>query len=98
VKICDFLIPVDFVVLDIDPDTKTSLILGRPFLSTADASIDAGAGMVHLHINGKWESFAFRPKMEQCNRVQTFNCTTPRKTPKPSLGHKSRRWIASLLQ
>ena len=42
VKIRNFLIPVDFVVLDMEIDAKTLPILGRPFLSTAEASIDVG--------------------------------------------------------
>ncbi|WVZ97320.1 hypothetical protein U9M48_042868 [Paspalum notatum var. saurae] len=56
VKIRNFLIPVDFVVLDMEIDAKTPLILGRPFLSTAEASIDVGAGEVHLNINGMRET------------------------------------------
>ena len=36
-------VPIDFVVLDISADTKTPLILGRPFLSTANTHIDVGA-------------------------------------------------------
>ena len=65
-RIQNFLEPVDFVVLDMETDKKTPLILGRPFLSTAEANIDVGAGMIHLNINGK-EEFAFKPKVEQCN-------------------------------
>ena len=42
-KIRNFLIPVDFVILDMEVDTKTPLILARPFLSTANACIDVGA-------------------------------------------------------
>jgi hypothetical protein len=34
VKIRNFFVPVDFVVLDMQEDMKTPLILGRPFLST----------------------------------------------------------------
>jgi hypothetical protein len=37
VKIQEFLVPVDFMVLDMHPDSRVSLILGRPFLSTANA-------------------------------------------------------------
>jgi hypothetical protein len=40
VRIRDFFVPVDFVVLDMDVDTRTPLILGRPFLSTTNANID----------------------------------------------------------
>ena len=43
VKIRSCFVPIDFVVLDISVDTKTSLILGRPFFSTANAHIDVGA-------------------------------------------------------
>jgi hypothetical protein len=73
VKIQNFFIPVDFVVLDIEVDTKTSLTLGRPFLSTANAHIDVGAGEIQLKINGQKARFAFRPKVEQCSQVKTFN-------------------------
>ena len=64
VKIRNFIIPVDFVVLDMEVDTKTPLILRRPFLSTAEANIDVGAGEVHLNINGRRETFVFKPKVE----------------------------------
>jgi len=64
IKIRNFVIPVDFVVLDMEVDTKTPLILGRPFLSTAEANIDVGAREVHLNINGRRETFAFKPKVE----------------------------------
>jgi hypothetical protein len=52
VKIRNFFIPVDFVMLDMEVDTKTLLILGRPFLSTGNAHIDVGAGEIQLNING----------------------------------------------
>ena len=60
VKIRNFFIPIDFVVLDKEVDTKTPLILGRPFLSTADAHIDLGAGEIQLNINGQKEKFTFK--------------------------------------
>jgi len=43
VKIHDFLVPMDFVVLVMEVDKKVPLILGRPFLSTAKAHINVGA-------------------------------------------------------
>ena len=52
VKIQNFFIPVDFVVLDMEVDAKTPLILGMPFLSTANSHIDVGAGEIQLNING----------------------------------------------
>ena len=67
VKIRNFFIPVDFVILDMEVNTKTPLILGRPFLSTANAHIDVGAGEIQLNINGQTEKFAFRSKVELCS-------------------------------
>jgi hypothetical protein len=55
---------VDFVVLDMQEDMKTPLILGRPFLSTTNAHIVVGAGEIKFHINGKEERFAFKPISE----------------------------------
>ena len=46
VKIQNFFIPIDFIVLDMEVDAKKTLILGRPFLSTANAHIDTGAGEI----------------------------------------------------
>ena len=46
VKIRNFFIPVDLVVLDMEVDAKTPLILGRPFLITANAHIDVGVGEI----------------------------------------------------
>jgi len=50
--------------------TKTPLILGRTFFSTANAHIDVGAGEIHLNINGKEEKFHFKPRLEQCSSVE----------------------------
>jgi hypothetical protein len=57
-------VPVDFVVLDMHPDSKVSLILGRPFLSTANTHIDVGKGEIKFTINGQEEQFAFKSKQE----------------------------------
>ena len=51
-------------------DMKTPLILGRPFLSTTNAHIDVRAGEIKFHINGKEEQFAFKPKPEQCSKLE----------------------------
>ncbi|GJU89739.1 reverse transcriptase domain-containing protein [Tanacetum coccineum] len=37
VKVGKFTFPADFVILEMEEDSKVSLILGRPFLHTADA-------------------------------------------------------------
>src|SRR6185312_3112338 len=66
VRVRDCFVPVDFVVLDMDNQKDTTLILGWPFLNIADANIDVGAREIRLHINGKEEKFDSRPKREQC--------------------------------
>nr|AAM93436.1 hypothetical protein [Oryza sativa Japonica Group] len=70
VKIRDFFIPVDFVVLDMESDKETPIILGRPFVSTADTNIDVGTGSIRFCINGKEEKFEFQPRTEQCSMVR----------------------------
>ncbi|XP_039827230.1 uncharacterized protein LOC120688957 [Panicum virgatum] len=70
VKIMDCFIPVNFVVLDLDVSKETLLILGRPFLSTAGAQINVGAGEIRFNINGKEEKFLFQPKIEQCSMIK----------------------------
>ena len=72
VKIHNFFVPIDFVILDMEDDTKIPLILWRPFLSMRTAHIDAGVGVIQLNINGQKERFGFRPKDEQCSRIKSF--------------------------
>ena len=67
VKIQNYLVPINFVILNMEAGTKIPLILGRPFLSMTTAHIDAGVGVIQLNINGQKERFSFRPKDEQCS-------------------------------
>ena len=57
-----FFMPVDFVVLDMHLDSKVSLILGTPFLGTANAHIDVEKGSIKFTINGQEEQYAFKSK------------------------------------
>jgi hypothetical protein len=59
VRVWNYFIPVDFVVLDMEISKETPLILGQPFLSTDGAQIDVGAGEIRFNINGKEEKFPF---------------------------------------
>jgi hypothetical protein len=70
VKIRSCFVPIDFVMLDNSVDTKRPLILGRPFLSMANAHIDVGGSKIHLNINGKEEIIHFKPRSEQCSLVE----------------------------
>ncbi|KAK5771028.1 hypothetical protein PVK06_047201 [Gossypium arboreum] len=50
VKIDKFIFPVDLIILDIEEDSNTPLILGRPFLTTAKTIIDVSTGELTLCI------------------------------------------------
>jgi hypothetical protein len=80
VKIQEFLVPVDFVVLDMHPDSRVSLILRRPFLSTANARINVGGVEITFEINGTEEKFAIRPRPElsiNANMIDQENSEGP---------------------
>ncbi|KAD5803728.1 hypothetical protein E3N88_15088 [Mikania micrantha] len=50
VKVDRFVFPVDFVVMDMEADTKVPIILGRPFLRTAKAIIDVYEGKLTFRV------------------------------------------------
>ncbi|GJR01794.1 uncharacterized mitochondrial protein-like protein [Tanacetum coccineum] len=50
VGIDKFVFPVDFIALDMPEDITTSLILGRPFLSTSHAKIDVFKRKITLKV------------------------------------------------
>ncbi|XP_076937530.1 uncharacterized protein LOC143605207 [Bidens hawaiensis] len=56
VMIEDFYYPVDFLVLDyvtVDPKRQPNIILGRPFLATANALINCRTGVVDMAFGNK---------------------------------------------
>ncbi|XP_021850490.1 uncharacterized protein [Spinacia oleracea] len=71
---------VDFVVLDIDEDTLTPIILGRPFLATAGALIDVQGALITLKVGDSKASFKIPlgegcfSKMKSCMKVETIAC------------------------
>ncbi|XP_010248092.1 PREDICTED: uncharacterized protein LOC104591019, partial [Nelumbo nucifera] len=53
VKVGNFIILADFIVLDMEEDRSMPLILGSPFLATGNALIDVQRGQLTLRINGE---------------------------------------------
>ncbi|XP_015967857.1 uncharacterized protein LOC107491517 [Arachis duranensis] len=51
VKVEEFIFPADFVVLDMEEEANTLIILGRPFLATARAIIDVQKGELVLRLH-----------------------------------------------
>ncbi|MFS7949268.1 putative nucleotidyltransferase, Ribonuclease H [Helianthus anomalus] len=69
VKIDKFVFPVDFVILDMDEDSRVPLILGRPFLNTARTIVDVAAGQITLRVNDEHVTFDIKRSMQhpQCH-------------------------------
>jgi hypothetical protein len=58
------LILTNFVVLEMPEDDNISIILGRPFLSTAGAVIDCNQGKVTFNVNDKEHTVYFPKKID----------------------------------
>ncbi|XP_056695477.1 uncharacterized protein [Spinacia oleracea] len=71
---------VDFLVLDIDEDAHTPIILGRPFLAAKGALIDVQGGLITLKVGGTMASFklpqgeGYFSNMSSCMKVDTIAC------------------------
>ena len=48
IKIGEFYVPCDIVILEMEEDSQIPIILGRPFLATAGAIIDVKRGKIKL--------------------------------------------------
>ncbi|GKC84293.1 reverse transcriptase domain-containing protein [Tanacetum coccineum] len=53
IKVDKFVLPIDFVILDMPEDSIVPIILGRPFLATAQAMIDVFNKKITLRGNRK---------------------------------------------
>ncbi|VVA38451.1 PREDICTED: LOW QUALITY PROTEIN, partial [Prunus dulcis] len=75
IKVDNLYLPADFVVLDMDEDLQTPIILGRPFMATARTLIDVEAGTLTLRVQDQSVVFnlfeaAKRPAEQQdCMRI-----------------------------
>ncbi|GKC59534.1 reverse transcriptase domain-containing protein [Tanacetum coccineum] len=62
VKVGKFTFPVDFVILEMEEDIKVPLILGRPFLHTADAVICVKEKQLNLRVGSEHMVFLLIPQ------------------------------------
>ena len=51
VKVHHFTFPADFVVMDIEEDVVIPLILGHPFMLTANCVVDMGKGKMEMGVD-----------------------------------------------
>ena len=62
VKVGKFVLPADFVILDMEEDDSVPIILGRPFLATGKAQINVQEGELKLRVQGDDITFhVFQP-------------------------------------
>ncbi|TYI56815.1 hypothetical protein E1A91_D11G238300v1, partial [Gossypium mustelinum] len=57
VKVCNFIIPTDFVILDFEKNREIPILLGRPFLAMLKSTIDLEKNELTMNINGEMETF-----------------------------------------
>ncbi|XP_015159334.1 uncharacterized protein [Solanum tuberosum] len=57
VQVGTLIFPMDFVILDFEPDPEVLFILGRPFLAIGGALIDVAAGRLTMRAHDKVEVF-----------------------------------------
>ncbi|QHO23780.1 Retrotransposon gag protein [Arachis hypogaea] len=57
IKVGKSLLPADFVILDMEEDPNTPIILGRPFLATGRALIDVKKGELLLRVHDEHLAF-----------------------------------------
>ncbi|XP_021746057.1 uncharacterized protein LOC110711929 [Chenopodium quinoa] len=80
-RVGKFVIPVDFVVLDMDEDVHIPIILGRPFLATCGALIDVKSAKITLKVGEEVLEFDLNASMkypsstlEKCMKIDTIDC------------------------
>ena len=62
VKVGKFILPADFVILDMEEDNTIPIILGRPFLVTRKVRINVKEGELKLRVQGDEVTFhVFQP-------------------------------------
>ena len=84
IKVGKFIFLVDFVVMDMEEDTKVPLFLGRPFLATRDTLIDVKKGELTLRVGDEAVHFNLNKSLKQfecestnCKAVETIVPISP---------------------
>jgi len=57
VKVCHFTFSVDFFIMDIEEDTEIPLILGKPFMLTANCVVDMGNDNLEMSVDDQKVTF-----------------------------------------
>ncbi|GKF78546.1 DNA-directed DNA polymerase, partial [Tanacetum coccineum] len=80
IKIDKFILPIDFVILDMQEDFRILIILGRPFLATARAMIDVFNKKITLKVGSEEVIFDVDQSMkkpctkdDECYRIDDLD-------------------------
>ena len=73
VKVADFILPTDFVVLDYEVDFEVPIILGRPFLATGRVIVDMKCNQLKFRFNDKETYFKIHSSMKQQKEISVFS-------------------------
>ena len=65
IKVGNFVLPMDFVVINIEEDKQVSLLLRRPFLATGVALIDVKKGELTLRVGDEAVHFNLNHSLKQ---------------------------------
>ncbi|GKE47697.1 DNA-directed DNA polymerase [Tanacetum coccineum] len=82
IKVDKFVLPIDFVILDMPEDSRVPMILGRPFLATARAMIDVFNKKITLRVGDDEVTFDVEQSMkkpttddDECYEIDSFDNT-----------------------
>jgi len=64
IRLDKHVIPTDFIILDMPEDENLFIILGRPFLSTAGATVDCALGKIVFQVYDE-EIIRYFPKKSE---------------------------------
>ncbi|XP_057746791.1 uncharacterized protein LOC130966050 [Arachis stenosperma] len=90
VKVDKFFLPADFVILDIEEDDNTPIILGKPFLATARALIDVEKGELMLRVHEEhimfhvFKNLQDSTQEEECDETESPRASWQLKLPTPT--------------
>ncbi|KAK8627982.1 hypothetical protein V6N13_063696 [Hibiscus sabdariffa] len=76
VKVNELIFPADFYVIDMESDhsnTSSEIILGRPFLGTANMKIEVRSGLLTMEFDGEIAKFNIYKAMQNPENVQSVN-------------------------
>lgn len=88
VKLVDFIIPADFVVLDCDVDFEVPIILGRSLLATGRVIVDTELNEFKFRLGKKEAKFKMHQPMTQQKYMSVFLIV--------DIFYDDRKWVLTL--